>query len=496
MRLNRIVVIASVLALAACGGSAGSIEGLVTAQVGGAAIEGATVVTVPATESVTTAADGTYAIGDVADGSYTVKVTAAGYVAAEKTVDVSGAAATVDFALESATTTGDAVVTVMDTCSDAPLAGATVLVGDTTVTTDAEGLATVTGLDAGEVTFTATGHGFLPAEGTVTVAVGEQATATVDLDCQSGAVAGMARDFLAKAAAKEISVVGSAQALFDNLNDGDTANDPIVVSVRAASHYEIGHVPGAINIPWKSVASTDAISMLGEPGTDQLYEDYCYTGHTGGIANAVMNLLGYKTTNLKFGIMSWTQDADVRVIPPFSADTDAHDFTIETDANDAPATNEPPVLAFDEATDAWEAARLAADAYLNREGMKATIAAQDLFDLLNDGDASNDPFIISVRAPDAYAAGHIPGAINIPWTQIAEPENLAKIPTDRKIVIYCYTGHTGAVATGILGTLGYDVSNLKFGIGSWTTDANVRVAGVFDDAVDSHDFATNAGTNP
>ena len=36
----------------------------------------------------------------------------------------------------------------------------------------------------------------------------------------------------------------SADSLYENLNDGDTGNDPFVVSVRSAEHYAPGHIPG------------------------------------------------------------------------------------------------------------------------------------------------------------------------------------------------------------------------------------------------------------
>ena len=47
-----------------------------------------------------------------------------------------------------------------------------------------------------------------------------------------------------------------------------------------------------------------------------------------------------------------------------------------------------------------------ADAAL--EGWSPVIGADALFENLNDGDASNDPFIVSVRAPDALRAGPHP----------------------------------------------------------------------------------------
>jgi hypothetical protein len=78
--------------------------------------------------------------------------------------------------------------------------------------------------------------------------------------------------------------------------------------------------------------------------------------------------------------------------------------------------------------------------------------------------------------------GHIPGAINIPWTKIADPENLAKLPADKPIVVYCYTGHTGQAAATVLGMLGYDVLNLKYGMMGWTANDEVLDTARFDPA--------------
>jgi hypothetical protein len=38
----------------------------------------------------------------------------------------------------------------------------------------------------------------------------------------------------------------SADALYDNLNDGDTSNDPYIISVRSKEHYDLGHIPTAV----------------------------------------------------------------------------------------------------------------------------------------------------------------------------------------------------------------------------------------------------------
>jgi rhodanese-related sulfurtransferase len=208
----------------------------------------------------------------------------------------------------------------------------------------------------------------------------------------------------------------SADALYENLNDGDTSNDPFVVSVRAPEDYEKGHIPGAINIPWKSIAKSENLAKL---PTDKPIVVYCYTGHTGQIAATVLKLLGYDVQNLKFGMMGWTQNAEVVVAPYFGPDTDQRDYPVETDVNEATETHAFPTVNTGQA-DATEIVRVAADTWLNSDH-KPIVSADSVFENLSDGDDSNNPFIASVRSPDDYAKGHVASAINIPWAQIAKP---------------------------------------------------------------------------
>ncbi|MGM0574119.1 MAG: rhodanese-like domain-containing protein [Myxococcota bacterium] len=399
---------------------------------------------------------------------------------------------------ESGTTTGTYELSIMDQCASAPLAAAEVnLQGGESVTADTQGIARFEDLEPGEYVLTAHASGYIPEQLNVTVEGGEIIADDASLQCQRGAVAERAREFLAGLSEEgAYQPIVSASALFDNFMDGDASNDPTVLSVRGTGHYEQGHVPTAINAPWKTVASDETLALLGEPDPDEHFVDYCYTGHTGGIAAGVLNLLGYPTANMKFGIAAWTKDEAARAEYAVYPDQ-GNDFMIESEVHEATETFEQPWLEFEDVTDAWEATKAAADAYLNAEVMKPTKTAQDLFDNLNDGNDANDPFIISVRAPDHYAIGHIPGAINIPWKTIADADNLAKIPTDREIVIYCYTGHTGAIATSVLGTLGYhEVRNLKYGFLGWTQDADARVAGPFDPSTDGNDFPVVTGSDP
>lgn len=54
--------------------------------------------------------------------------------------------------------------------------------------------------------------------------------------------------------------------------------------------------------------------------------------------------------------------------------------------------------------------------------------------------ADSSLVILDVRTPEEFAAGHVPGAINIPYTHL--PARISELPdaADKDIVVYCATG--------------------------------------------------------
>jgi rhodanese-related sulfurtransferase len=273
------------------------------------------------------------------------------------------------------------------------------------------------------------------------------------------------------------SPVMSADALYEVLNDGDDSNDPFILSVRKPEDYAKGHIPGAVNIPWQSVAETDSLAKL--PDDNQIVV-YCYTGHTGQIATTVLNLLGYDAINLKFGMMGWTKDDAVLNTKRFGPGAGQQDYRLETEPNEATETYDFPTMSTGGESD-FEIVRLAADNWL-KNAESPIISADTVFENINDGDESNDYFVLSVRKPEHYALGHVPGAVNISWKEVAQSDNLALLPPDQPISPYCYTGHTGMVAATILGVMGYDTHNIKYGMMGWTTDDEVLATDRFDAA--------------
>jgi len=75
--------------------------------------------------------------------------------------------------------------------------------------------------------------------------------------------------------------------------------------------------------------------------------------------------------------------------------------------------------------------------------------------------------IIDVRRADEYAAGHIPGAVNIDISS-SFADGAGNLDRDGSYLIYCATGVRGESALKMMGDLGFtEVYNLGGGISAW-----------------------------
>ena len=74
-------------------------------------------------------------------------------------------------------------------------------------------------------------------------------------------------------------------------------------------------------------------------------------------------------------------------------------------------------------------------------------------------DTEEGYIILDVREQDEYDAGHIPGAILIPYTQIEEKVDEMLPDKDQLILVYCRSGRRSKIAAEALAELGY--TNIK-----------------------------------
>jgi len=207
-----------------------------------------------------------------------------------------------------------------------------------------------------------------------------------------------------------------------------------VIDVREANEYAEGHIPGAVNIPIRTLAQN-----LDKVPTDQPVLVYCASGHRAGMATAALRELGYDNVRAFSGGWKAWSGANEEVSTDAAA---AGSFT--------PKEVAPELLA-------------AVDAFLSAipEGYYIVGTVEKLQEAIDAG-----AVLIDVREESEFAEGAIPGALNIPLRTLVA--NLDQIPQDKPVITYCASGYRSALANGILHTLGYDnVRSFPPGYGAW-----------------------------
>ncbi len=128
--------------------------------------------------------------------------------------------------------------------------------------------------------------------------------------------------------------------------------------------------------------------------------------------------------------------------------------------------------------------------YTTPSGLPVNTSISAVFPVLADDDASNDPFIIDYRSADAFASGHLKGAVNISLESLVEKIDDGTIPADQTILNVCFTGQISSYATAALNMLGYDAQNLLFGMCGVTNDESINGSNLWNDAAKEDEFAS------
>jgi rhodanese-related sulfurtransferase len=283
---------------------------------------------------------------------------------------------------------------------------------------------------------------------TATTSQTTSSTTTVEEVAEFDVVKGAVADYLASPAGNI-----TAEDLKLAIAEGDA---PYIVSLRSADDYAKGHIPGAVNMSFGDLSTLPK---------DEEIVVYCYTGQSASFATAVLGILGYDVMNLRHGMSSWSDDPDVYV----KRYSGGAGYDTETTPNTG-GSYAMPVLDNTTSSDDAEIVKAAALTVAPKY-----ISAADLHMKIAEGE---DMTILSVRKADAYAAGHIPGAINAPYgPDIINA--LSQLNPDAPVYVYCYTGHTGSQTTALLQMLGYDAYNVSFGMCGWSDDPAVTMGACF-----------------
>lgn len=103
----------------------------------------------------------------------------------------------------------------------------------------------------------------------------------------------------------------------------------------------------------------------------------------------------------------------------------------------------------------------------DREAVYLNISAEEAKTLM---DSERDYVILDVRTAEEYESGHIPGAILIPDTEIAQQAEEILRDKNQLILVYCRSGRRSKLASEILVELGYTNIREFGGIIDWPYD--------------------------
>jgi glyoxylase-like metal-dependent hydrolase (beta-lactamase superfamily II) len=184
-------------------------------------------------------------------------------------------------------------------------------------------------------------------------------------------------------------------------------SNTLILDIRAKENYMNGHISGAANAVCHSMQQKQIIMSKIPPNMKVILIDE--DGNEAKQNATMMARFGFDAHYLKDGIKSWKGD-------------------------------------------------------LTKSTQDTTISGDNLWESIKQ---NNDVFLLDVREPQEFAEFKIPGAVNIPLSQLFMPGSQSQLPKDKKIVTICSHGNRSMVATFALAQNGLESTSLVGGMSLW-----------------------------
>jgi thiosulfate/3-mercaptopyruvate sulfurtransferase len=228
----------------------------------------------------------------------------------------------------------------------------------------------------------------------------------------------------------------------------DRRDEVTVVDVRDAWEYEgIGHVPGAVNVPFDSFRAEEHAAERGEgdgmlPGADR----WRSLMEAAGI-RADDVLVAYDDTHGVFAARFLVTALAYGHRHLHLLDGDYSAWTRERETSTAVPDREPTSYEVRENPDA---------PFVNYETVRELIGSEDVV-------------VVDTREPREYEEGHLPGAVQLDWRETVDEESRGLKPRaelsalfadrgvtpDRRVLLYCNTARRISHTYVVLQHLGY-----------------------------------------
>jgi len=252
----------------------------------------------------------------------------------------------------------------------------------------------------------------------------------------------------------------------DQLHGMMVADKAYVIDIRKKDDYDAGHIEDAVNMPAADVAGHIESEDL------SAFDDIviaCYSGQEAAWLTCLLSLQGHHDiSSLKFGMCSWNE-ATANAWNGATSNDKATLFT--ADVTEKGPEGDLPTL-----NTGYETAQEIFDARWNEMisggfgGIAITVT--QVYDNLE------NYYIINRWPASEYVdPGHIEGATQYtPQQDFALDAYLETLPTDKTIVVYCYTGQGSANLVAYLSLVGYDAKSLKYGTNAMIHDEMTKSA--------------------
>ncbi len=248
------------------------------------------------------------------------------------------------------------------------------------------------------------------------------------------------------------------------VNTLNLTNQVYIIDIRAAADFTLGHIANAHN-----VAPADVLTHIKGVNLASYTKVaiVCYTGQTAGWAASILRIMGYdKVYSMKWGMCSWNTFFAKKWNDAIAAgNSQAAQFV--TTSTPKAAAGELPVLSTGKKT-GQEILEARVAAVLAEGYSAASVSNATVFGALS------NYYVVNYWSAAHYALGHIPGAMQYePKQSIKLAADLKTLPTNKPVVVYCYTGQTSSFMAAYLRLLGYDAKSLLYGVNGMSYDMMV-----------------------
>jgi rhodanese-related sulfurtransferase len=224
-----------------------------------------------------------------------------------------------------------------------------------------------------------------------------------------------------------------------------------IMDVRAAADYALGHIQGAVNV----TIANGVQHVKSLTGTYDKIVVVCYTGQSAAFLTAILRLNGVSNVfSMKYGMTAWHKNFD-RLTSKMSSQYAAQ--FVDTDYPKAAAGSLPTL-----------STGLTTGAAILQSRLDSVLAQGYSMVSIDPSIVMADPskyYIVNYWPASEYTSfKHIPGAMQYtPKADLKLSTFLKTLPTDKIIVVYCYSGQTSSNVATILRVMGYNAKSLSYG---------------------------------